>query len=52
MPRRRCAAGFVGVVNAAHLGLAHKPALEPFVRLSNALGAFQGQMWQGAVSVQ
>jgi D-3-phosphoglycerate dehydrogenase / 2-oxoglutarate reductase len=30
--------GFVGVVNAPHLALAHKPALEPFVRLTEALG--------------
>jgi len=30
--------GFVGVVNAPHLALAHKPTLEPFVRLSEALG--------------
>jgi D-3-phosphoglycerate dehydrogenase len=29
---------YVGVVNATHLALASKPALEPFVRLAEALG--------------
>ena len=29
---------FVGVVNAKHLALAHRPVLEPYVRLSEAMG--------------
>jgi D-3-phosphoglycerate dehydrogenase len=32
--------GFVGVVNGAHLALAHRPILEPFVRLSESLGRY------------
>jgi D-3-phosphoglycerate dehydrogenase len=44
--------GFVGVVNAPHLALAHRPALEPFVRLSEALGSLQGQMWAGTHPVR
>jgi hypothetical protein len=29
---------FVGVVNGPHLGLAHKPGVEPWVQLAAALG--------------
>lgn len=37
--------GFVGVVNAAHLGLlAARPALAPYVRLAEALGSLQAQV--------
>ena len=45
--------GFVGVVNAAHLGLlAARPALAPYVRLAEALGSLQAQVcawggWEG-----
>ena len=38
---------FVGVVNAPHLSLAHKPQLEPYVRLSEALGSLQAQTLSG-----
>lgn len=34
----------VGVVNAAHVSLAFKPTVEPFVRLAEALGSLQGQI--------
>jgi D-3-phosphoglycerate dehydrogenase / 2-oxoglutarate reductase len=40
--------GFVGVVNAPHLALAHKPTLEPFVRLSEALGRCVALVPRGA----
>lgn len=43
------ARGFVGVVNAGHLALAHRPGLQPYVRLAEQLGALQGQLWSGAV---
>ena len=35
---------FVGVVNAPHVALAHKPAFAPFVVLAEALGKLQGQI--------
>ena len=35
---------FVGVVNAPHVALAHKPAFTPFVKLAEALGKLQGQI--------
>ena len=41
--------GFVGVVNGAHLALASKPLLEPYVRLAEALGSLQGQMLHTSV---
>jgi D-3-phosphoglycerate dehydrogenase len=44
--------GFVGVSNAPHLSIAHKPAMEPFVRLSEALGRCVGSAWpEGGLSM-
>lgn len=34
------AKGYVGVVNASHLALAHQPTLVPFVKLAEALGRY------------
>jgi hypothetical protein len=44
--------GFVGAVNARHLGLATTPALEPFVRTAEALGSLQGQFLLAAASAR
>ena len=41
--------GFVGVVNAPHLALAHRPQLQPFVALTEALGALQAQVLGGPI---
>lgn len=43
--------GLVGVANAAHVSLAFKPFMEPYVRLAEALGSLQGQTIAGAAQL-
>lgn len=46
------ARSFTGVVNAAHLPLAHRPALAPYVQLAEALGSLQGQLWSRSMPLK